>query len=136
MNVIAIFVLGVLIGWIIEWILDWYYWRRRINEVANENAKLKEHILSLEDKLKNRPAISAPITQRGGDDFQAIKGIGPVFSKRLKESGIHTFEQLSRLTPSDMEKILGTLFKRFFSEENTILEQAKEFAKIKAQKIG
>jgi hypothetical protein len=32
-----------------------------------------------------------------------------------------------------MEKILGTLFKRFYSQENTIIEQAKEFAEQKAK---
>ena len=65
--------------------------------------------------------------------MQAINGIGPVFAKRLNEAGVHTFEQLSQLSSKDMERILGTLFKRFFSEENTIIEEAKEFAKQKAR---
>ena len=136
MNIIAIFVLGLLIGWITEWILDWFYWRSRINKLVNENSQLKEHISALEEKIKDQPVISTPVTQRGGDDFQALKGIGPVFSKRLKESGIHTFEQLSQLTSKEMEKILGTLFKRFFSEDNTIITQAKEYAELKAKKNG
>jgi len=25
MNVIALFVLGLLIGWLAEWVIDWYY---------------------------------------------------------------------------------------------------------------
>lgn len=136
MNIISIFVLGLLIGWIIEWILDWFYWRSRISKLVNENTSLNERIAVLEEKLKGKPVISTPVTQRGGDDFQAIKGIGPVFSKRLKESGIHTFEQLSKLTPKEMEKILGTLFKRFFSEDNTIIAQAKEYAERKVKKNG
>jgi predicted flap endonuclease-1-like 5' DNA nuclease len=136
MNIIAIFVLGLLIGWIIEWILDWFYWRGHIRKLANENTSLKEQITTLEEKLKKQSVISTPVTQRGSDDFQAIKGIGPVFSKRLKEAGIHTFEQLSKTTPKEMEKILGTLFKRFFSEDNTIIAQAKEYAERKAKKNG
>ena len=136
MNIIAIFVLGVLIGWIVEWILDWFYWRGRVQRSADENAELKERIISLEKALSSKPdtSITTPLTNRKGqDNLQAINGIGPVFAKRLNEAGIHTFEQLSELTSEYMERILGPLFKRFFSEENTIIEQAKEFAKQKAR---
>jgi predicted flap endonuclease-1-like 5' DNA nuclease len=97
---------------------------------------LKERITSLEEEIRKRPepAINPLITDKEGrDNFQAIKGIGPVFLKRLHEAGVHTFEHLSQLTPGEMEEILGTLFKRFFSKENTILAQAKEFARQKAQ---
>lgn len=136
MNSIAIFILGVLIGWIAEWILDWFYWRGRIDKAASENDELKERIISLEQELNKRPdpSITTPLINRSGrDNLQAINGIGPAFSKRLNEAGVHTFEQLSQLTSNEMEKILGTLFKRFFSEENTIIQQAKEFAKQKAK---
>jgi len=136
MNIIAIFILGVLIGWIVEWILDWFYWRGRIQKAADENTELKEQIISLEKALSSKPdaSITTPLTnRRGQDNLQAINGIGPVFAKRLNEAGIHTFEQLSELTSEYMERILGPLFTRFFSEENTIIEQAKEFAKQKAK---
>ena len=137
MNIITVFVLGVLFGWIVEWILDWFYWRGRINSAVSENAELKERIISLEEEINKRPdpSITTPLTNRSGkDNLQAIHGIGPAFSKRLNEAGIHTFEQLSQLTSKEMEKILGTLFKRFFSEDNTIIAQAKEFAKQKAKR--
>ena len=137
MNVVALFVLGLLMGWLAEWAIDWAYWRGRIRNVATENTNLKERIISLEAK-KSRPILSAknvPLTDKeGNDNFQAIKGIGPVFAKRLKESGITTFEQLSKLKTKQMEEILGTLYKRFFSKQETILAQAKEFAKQRAQK--
>jgi len=136
MNIIAVFILGVLIGWIVEWILDWFYWRGRIQKAANENTELKEHINSIEKKLSENitPSVTTPLTNRKGkDNFQAINGIGPVFSKRLNEAGIQTFDQLSKLSTKDLEGILGTSFKRFFSEENTIAAQAKEFADQKAK---
>ena len=66
--------------------------------------------------------------------MQAIKGVGPVFAKRLKDAGILTFERLSRMRSAELEQILGTLYKRFFSKQETILAQAKEFAKQVAQK--
>jgi len=131
MNVIGMFVLGLLIGWLAEWVIDWYYWRSRIQSFASENTRLKERITSLETKNFQRleSAQGIPITDKeGNDNFQAIKGIGPAFSRRLHEAGIRTFEQLSQLTPKEMEEILGPLFKRFFSKENRILAQAKEFA--------
>ncbi|SRR6266508_1966280 len=133
---VAMFVLGLLIGWLAEWTIDWFYWRGRIQGVTKENSTLKERITTLEAK-KNPRLLSAkniPLTDaEGNDNFQAIKGIGPVFAKRLKESGVVTFEQLSRLKSKQLEEILGSLYKRFFSRQETILAQAKEFAKQKTQ---
>jgi len=137
MNVMAMFVLGLLIGWLAEWVIDWYYWRSRIYNIARENTTLKERLTSLEAERSQRSASAKGIAladKEGRDNFQAIKGIGPVFSKRLHEAGIHTFEQLAQLTPRQLEEILGDLYKRFFSKQETILAQAKEFAGQKTQK--
>jgi predicted flap endonuclease-1-like 5' DNA nuclease len=137
MNIVAMFVLGLFLGWLAEWALDWYYWRGRLHRAANENAILQQRIRSLEAK-KNPIPLSAkkiPIVDAdGNDNFQAIKGIGPVYAKRLKEAGVLTFEQLSRMTSKQLEDVLGTLYKRFFSKEEQILAQAKEFARQRAQK--
>ena len=134
MNIAAIFVLGLLIGWLAEWAIDWFYWRGRIDSIATENINLKEHITALEAK-KNQRLLSAkniPLTDKdGNDNFQAIKGIGPVFAKRLKEAGVTTFRELSQLKSRQLEEILGTPYKRFFSKKEKILAQAKEFAKQK-----
>jgi len=158
MNILAALVLGLLAGWLIEWVIDWFYWRGRMRaaiaeskqpddeqnmslvkankDLVDENTIFKERLAALQaelDKTAAAKALANLIDAKGNDNLQAIKGIGPAFSKRLKEAGMHTFDQLSRLTPQDMEKILGTLFKRFFSKENIILTQAKEFAEIKAK---
>ena len=137
MNNVAAMVLGLLIGWLVEWVIDWFYWRARIRDTASENLNLKERIAALEEEINRKvPAVkAAPIRDRkGNDNLQAIHRIGPAFSKRLNEAGVHTFEQLSKLTPGELEEILGTLFKRFFSKENIILAQAKEFAGQKAER--
>ena len=131
MNIAAAIVLGVLIGWLVEWVIDWFYWRGRMDNAAGENNNLKERIAALEEEIDRRSAsvdITAITDKKGNDNLQAIKGIGPVFAKRLNEAGVYTFEHVSRLTLKEMEEILGTLFQRFFSKENIILAQAKEFA--------
>jgi predicted flap endonuclease-1-like 5' DNA nuclease len=131
MNITAAIVLGLLIGWLVEWVIDWFYWRGHTRDNASENLNLRERIAALEEELDRRSTsvdITAITDTKGNDDLQAIKGVGPVFAKRLNEAGVYTFEQMARLTPREMEAILGTLFKRFFSKENTIHAQAKEFA--------
>ena len=165
MNVLAALVLGILIGWLAEWIIDWFYWRGRMQSLAEENSRLeKEHmplkenaqleeentslireykkldeentdlkarLTELEDEINQikAAALIGPLLNKDGThNFQSIKGIGPAFAKRLNDAGIRTFEQLAQLTPQDMEKILGTLYKRFFSKKNTILMQAQENA--------
>ena len=136
MGAIAFIVLGLLVGWLVEWAIDWFYWRGKIQGIVAENTHLRERITSLEARKnqrlispKNLPLIAAD----GKENLQAIKGIGPAFAKRLNEAGITTFERLSRLKPSELEEILGTLHKRFFSKQEKILAQAKEFAKLVAQ---
>ena len=137
MTITAMFVLGLLMGWLAEWTIDWVYWRGQIGNVAAENTSLKERLTALEAR-KSQPIRSAknlPLVDKdGNDNFRAIKGIGPVFAKRLKESGITTFEQLSKLSSKKLEEILGTIYKRFYSKEEAIVAQAKEFAKQRAQK--
>ena len=39
MNVVAMFVLGLLLGWLAEWAIDWLYWRGRIGKMADENMR-------------------------------------------------------------------------------------------------
>jgi predicted flap endonuclease-1-like 5' DNA nuclease len=123
----------LLIGWLVEWVIDWFYWRHRMHDAVGEKDKLKEGITSLEEALQAKSkAVKAPSRDRAGqDNFQAIYGIGPAFSKRLQEACIHTFEQLAKLTPGELEEILGKLFKRFFAKENSILAQAQAFAEQK-----
>ena len=137
MNVTAMLVLGLFIGWLAEWAIDWVYWRGQNLRITNENTSLRERISSLES-AKNQRRLSAKgisLTDKdGNDNFQAIKGIGPVFAKRLKEAGIQTFEQLSQLPSKDLEGILGNLYKHFFSKEESIRAQAKDFARQRTQK--
>ena len=125
-----------MIGWSVEWVIDWYYWRGRIYKVASENTALKERISSFETERKQgfKPDKGNALTDKQGrDNLEAIKGNGPVYAKRLHEAGIQTFEQLSQLTRERLGDILGERYKRLFSNQETILAQAKDFARQKAQ---
>lgn len=144
MGVIASIVLGLLLGWLLEWVIDWFYWRGRMGPIAEENARLskdnedlKERLATLETKVSRKSQLSKtrPTGDRSNkDNLQAIKGIGPVIAKRLNEAGIYTFEELSRLTPEELQEVMGPLAKRFFPKQESILTQAKDFAEQKAQK--
>lgn len=137
MNVIAMFVLGLLVGWLAEWVIDWYYWRGRVYNAASENANLKERISSLETERIQRFKLDKGMVltdKAGRDNLEAIKGIGPVYARRLREAGINTFEQLSQLTRGQLGEMLGERYRRLFSNQETILAQAKDFAQQKAQK--
>jgi predicted flap endonuclease-1-like 5' DNA nuclease len=105
---------------------------REHKKLDEENSTLKERIADLESELNQIKAsalIGHLLNKDGTHNLEAIKGIGPAFAKRLNAAGIRTFEQLGQLTSEDMEKILGTLYQRFFAKKGaTLLAQAKEFA--------
>jgi len=105
---------------------------REHKNLDEENSRLKERATELEaeiNQIKASALIGHLLNKDGTHNLQAIKGIGPAFAKRLDESGVRTYEELGQLTAQDMERILGTLYKRFFAKKNNILPQAKEFAK-------
>lgn len=142
MNIIAVFVLGLLIGWLVEWIIDWWYWRTRTralaeqNEtLAQENQRLKERIAALEPKANKRSQLAKtrPFGKGGKDNLKAIRGVGPVIEKRLNQAGIYTFEEMGQLTPDELTEILGDLIRKFFPGEDKMIAQAKEFARQKPQ---
>jgi len=112
---------------------------REHKNLDEENSSLKERVAELEaeiNQIKASALIGHLLNKDGMHNFQAIKGIGPVFAKRLNESGVRTFEELGQLTAQDMERILGTLYKRFFAKKNNIIPQAKDFAKLIATAQG
>ena len=137
MNIAAALVLGLLIGWIVEWIIDWVYWRKRNQQVTDENIILKQQIESLQAenaRLSEATVIaktSKPRTKK--DDLKKIVGIGPVIAKKLNQAGITTFEQMAELKPKELENILGELIKRL-SDEDDLIAQARELARQKQKK--
>lgn len=119
MNTAAALVFGLLIGWLIEWTIDWFYWRRPTPQALPESVPVE---ISTPRKLERYTKPPA-----NPDDLVAIKGIGPVISKRLNQAGIYTYEQLAELSLDEFEEALGDLLQRFINERS-ILRQARELA--------
>ena len=120
MNIAIALVLGLLIGWLIEWVIDWFYWRRPRSEPAQKTTPISAITASQKTERSKIPPANP-------DDLIAIKGVGPVISKRLNQAGIYTYEQLADLTLDEFEEALGDLLQRFINERS-ILRQARELA--------
>jgi len=132
----AFFILGLLFGWLIEWIIDWFYWRKKYQQVAQENETLKQQVASLEAERASKPkprAKKSTSAKPKKDDLKLISGIGPVIAKKLNDAGITTFEQMAKLKPNQLEDILGEMVKRL-SDEAALIAQAKELARNKKSK--
>lgn len=149
MKVVKVFFLGFLYGWFMKWIIDEIYTKDKYRMITNENVLLKERIKrfeqqrSLESKSVQRtlpqPVEPAPTTKSvrratsAKDDLKKIKGVGPQMEKKLNDAGVNTFEQMSRLTTTDLQNILG-ISKRVVQSADNLITQAKKFAQQKSRK--
>ena len=116
MSPIAIFVLGLLIGWLIEWIIDYFFWRRNCQGLREENLELRRRLAEYEK-----------------DDLEIIDGIGPVIAGQLNKAGIYTFAQLGALDADRLREIVGDLVQRL-ADEDDLIAQARELAGKKKKK--
>ena len=140
MKAIKVFLLGVLYGWLIKWMIDKIYKEAPATNFADENILLKQRIQSLETALQSKSLESQSaiqiIPQPGKrsrpvqiirDDLKVIEGIGPATEKRLNNAGIHTFAELARLRPDELQNILGNS-KRLAHSAGSFVSQAKKLA--------
>lgn len=147
MKVLRVFFLGLIYGWIMRWVLDKIFLEDNMRALANENALLRQRIQSLEapkalqvSAMQRSLAAPLPVeqvqpvapTESGPvaphrDDLKLIKGVGPKMEQKLNAAGIYTFDQMSRLTTTELQSILG-LSKRVVQNSDNLLTQAKKFA--------
>lgn len=145
MRVLKVFLVGLLYGWFLRWIVDAIFLNDNLRQLANENALLKQRIQSLEapgaiERFRERPietaalpVVDAPAVNTEEpvvphrDDLKLIKGVGPQIEKKLNNAGVHTFDQMSRLTTEELQAILG-LTKRIVQNADNLIGQAKKFA--------
>jgi predicted flap endonuclease-1-like 5' DNA nuclease len=144
MRVLKVFLVGLLYGWFLRWIVDAIFLNDTLRLLSNENALLKQRIQSLEapraiERFRERqietaalPVVDAPPVNKDEpvvphrDDLKLIKGVGPQIEKKLNNAGVHTFDQMSRLTIEELKAILG-LNKRVVQNAENLLSQARKF---------
>lgn len=62
------------------------------------------------------------------DNLEDIKGIGPVYEKRLNEGGIFTFADLAQATPEQVAEIMEKDDQSFLGDPADWIQQARELA--------
>jgi predicted flap endonuclease-1-like 5' DNA nuclease len=155
MRVLKVFFLGLLYGWYMKWIIDEIFVKDQYRMITNENLQLRERIQFLESirpsetvappRSASRPQPLQPVepalepaepvrlSSNEKDDLKLIKGIGPQMEKKLNNAGVRTFEQMSRLTTTDLQNILG-ISKRVTQNADNLLSQARKFAEGQARR--
>jgi predicted flap endonuclease-1-like 5' DNA nuclease len=121
MNFLLGLVIGLLVGLLLNWVISPLFDRsdrqlsRQENEIAQALVDLEQRLQAVEqalaeDKLGDGSQPGGHFTQvivRRSDDLEKIKGIGPAFSQRLNEAGIHTFRELAASSPERIKQIVG-----------------------------
>lgn len=115
-------VTGLILGWVIEWFIDWRFWRRELyaslqteSQWRRELQAAQREIAELRTQLAQLSA-SAPASETSSilsntsdlpyDQLEVINGVGPAFAQRLHTAGVHTFAQLSELSPERLLEII------------------------------
>ena len=147
MRVLRVFFVGLLFGLLMKWILDRIFLDDDLRTLADENAILRQRIRSLEAPraqqsrpLQTQRTASLPVehiepvavmgsgpTPPHLDDLKMIKGIGPKMEKKLNDAGVYTFDQMARLTTSELQAVLG-ISKRVVQNSDNLLSQARKLA--------
>lgn len=112
-------VVGLVLGWLIEWIIDWFFWRKSSEDPTRSHAEITKLQTELGDVRTGysdaqntiadlRAQLNKVLSEmpKAEDKLERVKGIGAVFAGKLKKAGVNTFEDLSNLTPEQVEAII------------------------------
>ena len=80
----------------------------RVEEIA-EAVQQKNQTLTPDDTPELTPSRFTPATWQTRNDLTLISGIGPGIQKKLYELGIYSFQQISELTPQDIDRVAAAL---------------------------
>lgn len=81
-----------------------------LDELAHTQAKL--HTAQMVPDTAPEPAAAAKPTAQpqpvaAPDDLTVIRGIGPVYARRLQEAGVRTYADMAAQTPEKVAQIVG-----------------------------
>ncbi len=81
-------------------------YQRRIRDLERKLGSRADHNISAMIDAEKPPTLSrfAKMEPNRVDDMTEISGIGPVLQQTLNGLGIHSYDQLARLTPADIER--------------------------------
>ena len=74
---------------------------------------------------RKRSGVSRVASSRVVDDFKIIRGIGPLYEKRLHDAGIRTFAQLASQSPEDVAAFIPKLSVMHVRNQGWILQARK-----------
>jgi predicted flap endonuclease-1-like 5' DNA nuclease len=134
---IVTFVLGIIVGAAGVW----YYLNQKSSDELSardrEINRLKSELANAERASESSsPAKLSPPKQKNtvkpkaktpesNDDLTRIKGIGKVLAEKLKEIGIHSYEQIADFKKADIERVKQKINVRGRGEPKNWIEQAR-----------
>src|SRR5215510_1835668 len=127
MKAVKVFLLGFILGLLYKWIIDQVYKDIEIQMVTTEDPLAMDYskLLDTKEQLMTEVKLAPPKTKH--EILDVLKGIGPASVKRLNEAGVHTFDDLARLTPEQLRNILGNVLKRAGISESQVIAEAEKF---------
>src|SRR5262245_59169729 len=112
MKAVKVFLLGFIFGLLYKWIIDQVYKDIEIDLVATEGPRAMDYSKLLDTKEQLMTEVKPVRLKTKKEILEVLKGIGPASVKRLNKAGVHTFDDLARLTPEQLRSILGNILKR------------------------
>jgi predicted flap endonuclease-1-like 5' DNA nuclease len=102
--------------------------RREGNSLADEVAAATSDVTG--EIIGAKVHVNLPGASGPPDNLELLKGVGPRFAEVLNARGIIRFDQIARLTPSEVERLDPTLGAfRGRIERDRIVEQADYLAR-------
>ena len=131
MKALKVFVLGFVLGWFFKTIIDKVHVENHIRTIAIEGPPATDYSKLLETKEQLMAEVKSVRPKTKKEILEVLKGIGPASVKRLNQAGVHTFDDLARLTPEELRKILGNVLRRAGITEELVIAEARKFAQQK-----
>ena len=133
MKAVKVFFLGFIFGLLYRWIIDQIYKDIEIQMITTEDLPTMDYSKLLDTKEQLMTEVKPMRPKTKIEILEVLKGIGPASVKRLNKAGVHTFDDLARLTPEQLRSILGNVLKRAGITESQVIAEAEKFAQQKIE---
>jgi predicted flap endonuclease-1-like 5' DNA nuclease len=108
MRTLLAYVAGVITGWFLFQILDLQGNRQELEQARREAIQMRQQLAaSVQSRQPAEPIPLKPEPDARPDDLTQIRGIGPVFARRLRQAGITSFAQLANTSADALREIVA-----------------------------